>query len=90
MFIFVIQTLQKKWNKIRMKQLASGKHMKNDYFPRTLKFEMMFTAKKYACGVALVASLLNSIFLAIQKTYTGPQPNSFASAFLQISTPKIP
>jgi hypothetical protein len=23
-----------------MKQLASGKHMKNDCFPRTLKFEM--------------------------------------------------
>jgi hypothetical protein len=40
MFIFVVQTLQKKWNKIRMKQLASGKHMENDCFPRTLKFEM--------------------------------------------------
>jgi hypothetical protein len=36
MFIFVIQTLQKKWNEICMKQLAGGKHMKNDCFPRTL------------------------------------------------------
>jgi hypothetical protein len=24
-----------------MKQVAGGKHMENDYFPRTLKFEMM-------------------------------------------------
>jgi hypothetical protein len=24
-----------------MKQLAGGKHMENDYFPRTLKFEML-------------------------------------------------
>jgi hypothetical protein len=41
MFIFVIQTLQKrKWNEISMKQLAGGKHMENDCFPRTLKFEM--------------------------------------------------
>jgi hypothetical protein len=30
----------KKWNEICMKQLAGGKHMKNDCFPRTLKFEM--------------------------------------------------
>jgi hypothetical protein len=36
MFIFVIQTLQKKWNEIYMKQLADGKHMENDCFPRTL------------------------------------------------------
>jgi hypothetical protein len=40
MFIFVVQTLQKKWNEIHMKQLAGGKHMENDCFPRTLKFEM--------------------------------------------------
>jgi hypothetical protein len=40
MFIFVEQTLQKKWNEICMKQLASGKHMENNCFPRTLKFEM--------------------------------------------------
>jgi hypothetical protein len=40
MFIFVVQTLQNKWNKICMKQLAGGKHMENDCFPRTLKFEM--------------------------------------------------
>jgi hypothetical protein len=25
-----------------MKQLAGGKHMENDYFPRTLKFKMFF------------------------------------------------
>jgi hypothetical protein len=43
MFIFVIQTLQKKWNEIYMKQLAGGKHMENDCFPRTLKFEMTLT-----------------------------------------------
>jgi hypothetical protein len=39
--MFVVQTLPKKWNKICMKQLAGGKHMENDYFPRTLKFEML-------------------------------------------------
>jgi hypothetical protein len=38
MFIFVIRTLQKKWNKICMKQLVGGKHMENDCFLRTLKF----------------------------------------------------
>jgi hypothetical protein len=32
--------LQKKWNEICMKQLVGGKHMENDCFPRTLKFEM--------------------------------------------------
>jgi hypothetical protein len=40
MFIFIVQILQKKWNKIYMKQLADGKHMENNYFLRTLKFEM--------------------------------------------------
>jgi hypothetical protein len=40
MFISVVQTLQKKWNEIRMKELAGGKHMENNCFPRTLKFEM--------------------------------------------------
>jgi hypothetical protein len=40
MFIFVVKTLQIKWNKICMKQLARGKHMENDCFPRTLKFKM--------------------------------------------------
>jgi hypothetical protein len=40
MFIFIVQTLQNKWNEICMKQLAGGKHMENDCFPRTLKFEM--------------------------------------------------
>jgi hypothetical protein len=29
MFIFVIQTLQKKWNQICKKQLAGGKCMEN-------------------------------------------------------------
>jgi hypothetical protein len=42
MFIFVVQTLQNKWNKICMKQLASGKHMENDCFLRTLKFEKLY------------------------------------------------
>jgi hypothetical protein len=32
--------LQKEWNESRMKQLAGGKRMENDCFPRTLKFEM--------------------------------------------------
>jgi hypothetical protein len=32
----------KKWNKICMKQLAGRKHIENDCFPRTLKFEMIF------------------------------------------------
>jgi hypothetical protein len=51
MFIFVVQILQKKWNKIRMKQLDSGKHMENDYFSRTLKFEMrMIDFVKFTIG----------------------------------------
>jgi hypothetical protein len=41
MFIFVIQTSQKKWNEIHMKQVASGKHMENNCFLRTLKFKMI-------------------------------------------------
>jgi hypothetical protein len=41
MIIFVMQTLQKKWNKIHMEQLASGKRIENNYFPRTLTFEIM-------------------------------------------------
>jgi hypothetical protein len=36
--------IEKKWNEICMKQLAGGKHMENDCFPRTLKFEMMLNA----------------------------------------------
>jgi hypothetical protein len=42
MFIFVVQILPKKWNEIRMKQLVGEKHMENDCFPMTLKFEMLF------------------------------------------------
>jgi hypothetical protein len=41
MFIFVVPTLQKKWNEIRMKELAGGKCMENNCFLRTLKFEML-------------------------------------------------
>jgi hypothetical protein len=40
MLIFVVPTLQKKWNKIRMKELAGEKCMENDCFLRILKFEM--------------------------------------------------
>ena len=47
MFIFVVQTLQYKWNKICMKQLAGGKHMENDCFPRTLKFKMWHLVSKW-------------------------------------------
>jgi hypothetical protein len=54
MFIFVVQTLQKKWNEIRMKQLAGGKRMENDYFLRTLKFEMQ-------CG-SFTAGLVGLLF----------------------------
>jgi hypothetical protein len=39
--MFVVETLQNKWNKICMKQLAGGKHIENNYFLRTLKFEML-------------------------------------------------
>jgi hypothetical protein len=46
MFIFVVPTLQKKWNEIRMKELAGGKCMENDCFLRTLKFEM-YCLKKF-------------------------------------------
>jgi hypothetical protein len=38
--MFVVPTLQKKWNEIRMKELASGKCMENDCFLRTFKFKM--------------------------------------------------
>jgi hypothetical protein len=41
MLIFVIQTLQKKWNEICMKQLAGGKHVENNCLLRTLQFEML-------------------------------------------------
>jgi hypothetical protein len=47
MFIFVVQTLQNKWNAICMKELAGGKCMENNYFMRTLKFEMWGMA---SCG----------------------------------------
>jgi hypothetical protein len=40
MFIFDVQTLQKKWNELCMKQLAGGKRMENNCFPRTLKFDI--------------------------------------------------
>jgi hypothetical protein len=43
MFIFVVQTLQNKCNEICKKQLAGGKHMENDCFLRTLRFEMSST-----------------------------------------------
>jgi hypothetical protein len=43
----LIQTLQNKWNEIFMKQLAGRKHMENDCFPRTLKFEMRVLKKKF-------------------------------------------
>jgi hypothetical protein len=57
MFIFVIQTLQKKWNEIYMKQLADGKHMENDCFPRTLKFEMHYPTQE---RVTLIAKQVRS------------------------------
>jgi hypothetical protein len=41
MSIFIIYTLQKKWTKIHMKQLALGNCIENDCFLRTLKFEML-------------------------------------------------
>jgi hypothetical protein len=34
------QLCKKKWNEIRMKELAGEKCMENDCFLRTLKFEM--------------------------------------------------
>jgi hypothetical protein len=49
MFTFVIPTLQKKLNEIRMKELAGGKCMENDCFLRTLKFEMFDF--KFSCLV---------------------------------------
>ena len=55
MFIFIVQTLQNKWNKICMKQLVVGKHMGNNYFLRTLKFEMMLSdAEVEATEIVLV------------------------------------
>jgi hypothetical protein len=49
MSIFVVQTLQKKWNEIRIKQLAGGKDMENGCFPRILKFEMYVKFLKIIC-----------------------------------------
>jgi hypothetical protein len=37
MFIFVLQTLQNKWNEICMKQLASGEMYGNQVFPEDLE-----------------------------------------------------
>jgi hypothetical protein len=72
MFIFAVQTLQKKWNETRMKQLAGGKHMENDCFSRTLKFEMkvsqetkiilIFRKKECLQGSTLRDLLLYRIF----------------------------
>jgi hypothetical protein len=47
MFIFVVPTLQKKWNEIHMKELAGGKYMENDCFLGTLKFEMLEHVSMY-------------------------------------------
>jgi hypothetical protein len=57
MFIFVVSTLQKKWNEIRMKELAGGKCMKNDCFLRTLKFEMFIWRDVFSpsCRTALAS-----------------------------------
>jgi hypothetical protein len=41
MFIIDIKILQKKQNEIHMEHLASGKHIKNGCFLRTLKFKMI-------------------------------------------------
>lgn len=40
MFIFVIQTIPKKWNEIYMEPLANGKRVGNNSFLRILKFKM--------------------------------------------------
>jgi hypothetical protein len=61
MFIFVVPTLQKKWNEIRMKELAGGKCMENDCFVRTLKFEMHYKD----------STLINGA----NKPPNGPNPN---------------
>jgi hypothetical protein len=46
MFIFVVPTLQKKWNEIRVKELTGKKCMENDCFLRTLKFEMCIILRR--------------------------------------------
>jgi hypothetical protein len=51
MFIFVVPTLQKKWNEIRMKELAGRKCMENDSFLRTLKFEMPQSSLEESIGL---------------------------------------
>jgi hypothetical protein len=40
-----VQALQKKSNRICMKQLIGGKHMENDCFPRTLKLTLRCMCK---------------------------------------------
>jgi hypothetical protein len=59
MFIFVVQTLQKKWNEIRMKELAGGKFMENDCFLRTLKFEMLFTTQEESISTTAIGVQLS-------------------------------
>jgi hypothetical protein len=43
----------KKWNEICMIQLAGGKHMENNCFLRTLKFEMLFLMSWWFLGGVL-------------------------------------
>jgi hypothetical protein len=60
MFIFVVQTLQNKWNEIYMKQLAGGKHMENDCFPRT--FEMKYKPHRKLVVMYESMQLLSTYF----------------------------
>jgi hypothetical protein len=57
MFIFVVPTLQKRQNKIRMKELAGGKYMENDCFLKTLKFEMINSKQRQWLEVLTQTSL---------------------------------
>ena len=55
MFTFLTQNLQRKWNEICKKQVASGKCMENNCFLKTLKFEMIrCTDKLQLANIAIL------------------------------------
>jgi hypothetical protein len=63
MFIFVVPTLQKKWNEICMKELAGGKCMENDCFLRTLKFEMIARRPLKYWFLNVMVMLFSTLFI---------------------------
>ena len=74
MFIFVIQTMQIKWNKICIKQLAGGKHMENNCFLKTLKFKMTFSMQLHVGRDTRSINILNVGPLVLKEATSKPPP----------------